>query len=662
MATSFGDEQMRSWIAILGVASLSAASGAQTPSQDMAAAFGARESMAVASLSPDGTKVAFQAPAAGQGSVLYVFDTTVAGAQPRQALRASGDPDRLYGCTWVSNDRLVCQTGGLQEYNGEIYGFSNMVAVDAAGGNVKLLSKRRGDNALYADFRGGGVIDYLPGTDGEVLMIRSYVPEAKIGSMIEKTDEGMGVDRIDTRTLATKRVESARRDAIEYITDGRGDVRIMGNNPPLASGYSSGKINYIYRVKGERDWRKLSEFDSANDTGFNPYAVDPDKNVAYGFEKVDGRLALVSYSLDGKLDRAVVVSHPAVDVDGLLRIGRANRVVGASFATEKRQAVYFDPELKRLAASLGKALPNQPLIEFADANADESKLLIWAGGDISPGTYYLFDKASKKLQPIQPVRPNLQNTPLATVKPVTFPAGDGTQIPGYLTLPPGSDGKKLPAIVMPHGGPEARDEWGFDWLAQFYASRGFAVLQPNYRGSSGYGENWFLSNGYQSWKIAIGDVNDAGRWLVSSGVADPARLNIVGWSYGGYAALQSAVLDPALFKRIVAIAPVTDLEMHKSDSRNRGSRRLQEVRIGSGPHIKEGSPAQNASRITAPVLMFHGELDANVRIGQSQLMLKKLRDAGKSAELIEYPKLEHSLVDSAVRADMLRKSADFLAK
>jgi acetyl esterase/lipase len=641
---------------------IAATASAQQAGTDMAAAFGAREAMAAASLSPDGTKVAFQSPAAGQGSVLYVFDTTAPGGQPRQALRASGDPDRLYGCLWVSNDRLACQTGGYQEYNGEIFGFSSMVAVDAAGGNIKSLSKRRGDNALYADFRGGGVIDYLPGTDGEVMMIRSYVPEAKIGSMIEKTDEGMGVDRINTRTLAVKRVEGARRDAVEYITDGRGEVRIMGSSPPLASGYSSGKTVYAYRKQGERDWSRLSEYDYLSRTGFNPYAVDPAKNVAYGFEKIDGRQALVSYSLDGRMDRTVVVSHPVVDVDGLLQIGRQQRVVGASFATEKREAVYFDPELKRLAASLGKALPNQPLIEFADANADESKLLIWAGGDTSPGTYYLFDKASKKLQPIQPVRPNLQNTALAAVKPVMFPAGDGTKIPGYLTLPPGSTGKGLPAIVMPHGGPSARDEWGFDWLAQYYANRGFAVLQPNYRGSSGYGDGWYQQNGFVSWKTAIGDVNDAGRWLVSSGVADPAKLHIVGWSYGGYAALQSAVLDPALFKKIVAIAPVTDLEQLKSETRNFSSRRVNENFIGSGPHIKEGSPAQNASRIAAPVLMFHGELDRNVRIAQSRLMAKKLREAGKMVELIEYPKLEHSLVDSSVRADMLRKSADFLAK
>ena len=145
-----------------------------------------------------------------------------------------------------------------------------------------------------------------------------------------------------------------------------------------------------------------------------------------------------------------------------------------------------------------------------------------------------------------------------------------------------------------------------------------------------------------------------------TGVADPGKLFIVGWSYGGYAALQSAVLEPGLFKAVVAIAPVTDFEMRKAEWRDWDNRRLIEAQMGTGPHIKEGSPAQNASKISVPVLMFHGELDRNVRITQSRLMAKRLREAGRQVELVEYPKLEHSLIDSAVRAAVLKKSADFL--
>jgi dipeptidyl aminopeptidase/acylaminoacyl peptidase len=213
--------------------------------------------------------------------------------------------------------------------------------------------------------------------------------------------------------------------------------------------------------------------------------------------------------------------------------------------------------------------------------------------------------------------------------------------------------------VMPHGGPSARDVWGFDWLAQYYAGRGYAVLQPNFRGSAGYGSQWFQTNGFQSWRTAIGDVNDAGRWLIGEGIADPAKLAIVGWSYGGYAALQSAIVDPTLFRAIVAIAPVTDLGDARDEWRGYYSANTRDF-FGSGPHIAQGSPARHAEIIRAPVLLFHGTLDVNVRIHQSRLMRDRLRAAGRTVDLVEFPGLDHRLEDSAARAQLLRRSDAFL--
>ncbi len=249
---------------------------------------------------------------------------------------------------------------------------------------------------------------------------------------------------------------------------------------------------------------------------------------------------------------------------------------------------------------------------------------------------------------------------LSPVKAIKYPAADGTIVPGYLTLPPGrTDAKGLPAIVMPHGGPSARDEWGFDWMAQYFAQRGYAVVQPNFRGSSGYGDSWYQNNGFQSWKTAVGDVTDAGRWIVAEG-ADPAKLSIVGWSYGGYAALQSGVLAPDLFKSIVAIAPVTDLGKMKDKSMREAGGAITRDFIGSGPHVREGSPAQNAGAIKAPVLMFHGTLDQHVDIDQARVMRSALTSAGKKVELIEYPGFAHALWDSETRIAMLGRITQFL--
>jgi dipeptidyl aminopeptidase/acylaminoacyl peptidase len=244
---------------------------------------------------------------------------------------------------------------------------------------------------------------------------------------------------------------------------------------------------------------------------------------------------------------------------------------------------------------------------------------------------------------------------------VTYPAADGVSIPAYLTLPPGREGRNLPAVVLPHGGPAARDEWGFDWLAQYLANQGYAVLQPNYRGSAGYGEQWLQQNGFRSWRTSIGDITAGARWLASEGIADANRLAILGWSYGGYAALQSGVTEPGLFKAIVAIAPVTDLQQAKDDFRDYTSARVNADYIGSGPHIAEGSPLRHVEAIIAPVLLFHGDRDLNVPAIHSRRMNDALRRAGRSSELVMFEGLEHDLDDSTIRTQMLQRIGAFLS-
>jgi dipeptidyl aminopeptidase/acylaminoacyl peptidase len=649
-------------LALLPVAAIQPAA-AQTSAKapaDPAAMFGAREDVQQISLSPSGTKIAFVAPGPGPSSVVYIAGIG-ADSAPTAALTADGNPNRIRSCFWVSDSRLVCNIYMVFSSAGEIVDATRTVAVDADSKNVKLLSNRTRADDAYVSLNGGGVIDQLPDENGAVLMQRAYVPEERQATHMNDTREGFGVDRLDTASLSFKQVEPPRRDAIEYITDGRGKVRIMGTRQAAGStGYDRSTISYYYRTADSNGWKPLGVYNDATGDGFNPYAVDPTLNVVYGFEKKDGRRALYRIALDGSKKEELVFARPDVDVDGLVRIGRRQRVVGVTFSTDKPQAVYFDKPLEALAASLSKALPGLPLIRFEDSSVDESKMLLWAGSDKDPGRYYVFDKNTRQLAELMLSRPDLEGARLAEQKPVTFKAADGTVIPAYLTLPPGSSGRNLPTIVMPHGGPASRDEWGFDWLPQYFAARGYAVLQPEFRGSSGYGDNFFLKNGFQSWRTSIGDVDDAGRWLVSQGIADPNKLAIFGWSYGGYAALQANVLDPKLFKAAVAVAPVTDLASVVEERRDWAD--YPEVRemIGTGAHVREGSPAQNADKIAAPVLLFHGDLDLNVSVHESKLMDEKLRGAGRQVQLVVYPGLDHQLDDSVVRADLLRKTDAFL--
>ena len=332
----------------------------------------------------------------------------------------------------------------------------------------------------------------------------------------------------------------------------------------------------------------------------------------------------------------------------------------SSYSTDYNHVEFFDPAINSLSKALQKALPGKEVTLLEDS-WDGKKILLFATADNDPGAYYLFDRDTRQLKMISAARPELAGLTLAETKPITYPATDGAKVPGFLTLPLGSNGKGLPLIVLPHGGPSSRDYWGFDWMTQFFVACGYAVLQPNYRGSSGFGSGWHGDNAYKGWRRAMTDINDAARWAASTGLANPKQMAIVGWSYGGYAALQANVVDPDLYAATVAIAPVTDLQQRKTEAEKYTNRLRVAAFVGSGPHIFEGSPARNAAAIKSPVMLFHGTMDLNVDVKQSRRMKDALDDAGKRVEYFEYDDLEHSLVDSTVRADLLTRIGNFLA-
>lgn len=652
---------MRGLTAILPI--LLAGSGVAALAQNtdqLAAQFAALESVAQASLSPDGTKIAFTS-ADTRGTVVFVADLSV-GGDPRKVMALRERSGRITNCSWAANTRIVCQVYYVVPTPGGLVGVTRLYAVDADGKNQVELTAPRSSNTRGVQYSGGRIIDHVAaGQPGSVLMTRQFLPDDNIGTNVGSSKSGLGVEVLDTLTLKRSIVEQPKADAFTYITDGQGAVRVMGTTGSTTVGYLRGDDTYFYRKPGERQWDRLS-IHKEGGAGFLPLRVDASKNVAYGLDDEGDYRSLYSIALDGSGTRTKLLGKPGYDIDALITIGPSRRVVGASYATERREAEYFDSELRVLSERLRKALPGSPAVDIVDASADEKRILLVASGDTAPGQFYVFDKSKRALEEVLPVRPQLAGVKLATMKPVSFKAGDGTMIPGYLTIPVGSTGKNLPAIVMPHGGPSARDEWGFDWLSQYFAARGFAVLQPNYRGSAGYGSAYFQKNGYQGWRTAIGDVNDAGRWLVAEGIAAPDKLAIVGWSYGGYAALQSAVLDPLLYKAVVAVAPVVDLAKLKADAMDYVYGPIVARFVGNGPHVTEGSPARNVAAIRAPVLLFSGERDLNVDVGHSRMMHSRLKEAGKQSTYVEFPELDHQIYDAAARTRLLSESDAFLRK
>jgi dipeptidyl aminopeptidase/acylaminoacyl peptidase len=631
---------------------------------DDAVALGAREAVEAATLSVDGRKLIYVGADTDDRAIAVLVDLT--SWNSRKVAFADGRKVQFSGCDWSANDRVVCTLFGVQREMGVIMPLVRTVAMDADGKNQVFLGQRDTLSQYGKRQVDGEVVDWLNGRDGMVLMSRTYLPEKSVARLTARTVAGLGVDRIDTRTGKAATIERPGEDVVGYISDGMGNIRIMTTTRVGGQGYMRGVDDYFYRRANERAWHPLGSYISDGSRGRGgrgmiPLAVDGQIDSVYVLQELDGRDALYRIALDGSLESELVFASQQFDVADVVRVGRSGRVIGAAYASDRRQVKYFDPEYEAIHALIERALPKLPLIEFVSASADEQVLLVRASSDVEPGNWYVFDRELKALRLVAPVRPALESIELSPVEVITYPAADGTLIPAYLTRPAGmSDPKGQPAIVLPHGGPGYRDVWGFDWLAQFFAHRGYVVLQPNFRGSSGYGDEWFANNGFQSWRLAVGDVCDGGRWLVSRGIADPAHLAVFGWSYGGYAALQANVLDPNLFKAVIAVAPVTDLKLLRTQRMVHTSAFIEADYIGDGPHLKKGSPARNARAFKAPVLMFHGDSDFNVDLSLSRRMDKALRSEGKSSELVVYPDLEHSLRDGAARADMLRRSDAFL--
>jgi dipeptidyl aminopeptidase/acylaminoacyl peptidase len=647
-------------IVAAGLLASAAATGASAqimPLDQAAKAFGTRESVQSMAISPSGNRLVLLSAGPGRSTLVRIVELPA--MSTRTILSSGGDPEGFRRCDFASDTQLICRYSGNGMLGNDVVGMARLVTFDTDGKNMKELGQRRSFYDAGLRQFDGSVLDWLLG-QGAVLMERSYVAEAyKMNTRLVRDKEGLGVDRIELPSLKAQAVVQPNRGVAGYMSDGRGNIRLMKSAGTTAAGQLlSGEFRYHYRAKGSTEWEPLGEYDANQQTGIQPLAIDADSDSIYLLKKLNGRDALYRQKLDRSEAATLVAADKTVDIDEVVRFGHGQRVIGYSYATDQRHAVYFDPEFRKLSDSLGKALPNQPLVDFTGSTADGSKLLLFAGGDTIPGAYYLFDRNSRSLNELALVRPELEGKPLASVRSISYPAADGVQVPAYLTLPPGKEAKGLPAIVLPHGGPSARDEWGFDWLAQFLAARGYVVIQPNYRGSAGYGEDWLSENGFRNWQAAISDINAAARHLTAQGIADPKKLAIVGWSYGGYAALQSVATDPQLYRASVAIAPVTDLSLFKQDARNFIDSKIVSQYVGSGDHIAAGSPLRNAAKIQVPVLLVHGDLDANVSIVHSEKMAAALRQA----EFIRYKGLDHYLEDSNARVEMLTRIGAMLDK
>jgi dipeptidyl aminopeptidase/acylaminoacyl peptidase len=339
------------------------------------------------------------------------------------------------------------------------------------------------------------------------------------------------------------------------------------------------------------------------------------------------------------------------------------RIIGGAHGVGDSQYVFFDNELQAHWNAVLRAFPNEQ-VRLASYSDDFSKIVITVFGEKDGFVYALYDWYGHRATVFGPVYDGL--TAPAQVKAISYPAADGLTIPGFLTLPRGTAEKSLPLIVLPHGGPAASDTFDFDWWAQAYAAQGYAVLQPNFRGSTL--DSRFVEAGFGEWGRKMQtDLSDGVRYLASQGVIDPKRVCIVGGSYGGYAALAGVSLYPGVYRCAVSVAGISDLRLFRrwSSAGHPGLvQRYWDRFMGTSdqhdPALLAISPVEHVSSVNVPVLLIHGRDDTVVPYEQSEVMLGALKRAGKSVELVALKHEDHWLSRSETRLQMLEASVAFL--
>jgi dipeptidyl aminopeptidase/acylaminoacyl peptidase len=628
------------FIALVSLPSLlSADEPAQLKSTPLAQTFGTAPVMWGVQLSPDGSKLsAIQMHPSGTtlARVISLADGT-------NSVVLSGNQNFVVQwCEWANDERLLCGLRTMSSNAATYFAVTRLVAAKIDGTEMKeLITNRIGvDTRVQFTDR---IIDWLPDDDDNVLVI---VPGDEPGS-------GSGIARLNVYTGVLENHELAIPGVGGWITDGHGTARLYARA-------SERDRRFLVRATPDSDWDLLHRAEYTDlDDSFSPLGFAESRNELLFFERQDGRVALFAYDLANNRQRRTVYAHPTFDVAGVQTLGRYRRLVAATYVDDRPRQVFFDTRIEAMHRTLTAVFPDKN-INITSETEDQRYYLVFVSGATDSGTYYRFDAVDSKLAKITAAYPQLANRTLAPMKPVRYAADDGVEIPAYLTEPANRSGP-VPAVILPHGGPSARDYWSYDFLVQFLATNGYAVLQPNYRGSDGYGKEWEGDGAFRGWRRAMADVAAGTDYLVREGIADPEKICMVGWSYGGYAALMSVIEDPDRYRCVVSIAGVTDPKAIGLSSLNFVGGRAAREFIGDDDEVlKFGSPIERAAEIKVPVLLVQPVQDANVPRAQALTFARALERADRDFEFVEYDLAEHSITPERYRTDLLARLGEFL--
>ena len=608
-------------------------------------------------LSPSGKHLA---AVRNHGGNTELMTQTVTGEDTHVALTTDNREYVMTWFRWVNDERLLIGTRVVDAAAGIDSQETRVVAVNRDGTQKNAdLFKQTAFASIFGkkhfpQFQ-DRLVGTLPGEPRQVLM--AFDLDHPLSPDVYKVDVYSGDRQL---VQANPGTESGPRTVLQWIADRSGQVRV-------GVGQFHTTVRVIFRPPESMIWRELAEYDLAKETGLIPLAFDADPAWLYVRDQHHGRAAIFKINLaDRTADRMLVASDPKFDLAGeLVYAPWKRKIVGVRYSDDDLRVLFWDFDAQRLQARIDRSIPGPANVIHSSSN-DGRYHIVRSGGPAQPPDYYIFDERDGRVVLLGRCYPDLDPDDLSVPKVVTMVGRDGKDLYGLLTVPKHRELGKLPLILFPHGGPPSHERDAFNYWTQWFVSRGWAVLQIDFRSSEGYGDE-FLRAGFQRWGLEMqDDLTDSAQWAVHAGHASADRICVVGTDYGGYAALMGAVKTPDLYRCVVSLGGVTDLLQIVADKRwYLNQKLLVESKITSWwedrERLRDTSPVFNAQSIRTPLLLMHGAMDRIVPVSHGRAMVEALHDAKVTTfRYVELPFADHALSRDQDRTRVFEEMEQFL--
>ena len=622
------------------------------------AAYGRLPNVAMLTISPDGEKLAFAIGT--QRDERSIVISTIDGSVAPVRIPTNGEAP--LGIVWFSNDRIgvyfkkfVSRAGGRFRGNE-----TRLVSMSIDGKQQKQIVPAASVASPLRD-------------DPDHVLMTSVVVKAKgsKGGGSAFAREGLlGLYKVNIKTGRANVIDKGASDTSSFILDENDQIFAR-----VAADFKTNKSDsfnyYRIEVPDGNSWKVAFELSDVQmkrqgiPFSISGYSADKSEIYVTGGIGDDDKISLYAINLStGQIEKAF--SRPDVNISSLGRDPYTREFLGVSWVGEVIEHNYYVDGLQQLSDQLQAAFPHS-VVSINSWDENYKKFIINVTGGTVANSYFLFDATTGQMSLIADQYPEVPGSEVAEVQYIKYTARDGLEIPAYVTYPKGRDPKNLPLIMLPHGGPEARDFPRFDFWPQMLANRGYVVMQPQFRGSSGFGTSFIRAGDKQWGRKMQTDLTDGVRHLVNQGIVDKDRVCIFGWSYGGYAALAGGTLDAETYRCTAAGAAVSDPAAMLKWVKTKGSRASLQYWTKVIGHIrddkeklKEISPVQNVAKIRGPLLLIHGENDETVPIEQSEIMEKAMKAAGKPYKFVRLKEEDHNITFGETRQQMMEALDEFM--